>query len=688
MADQEQLPKADPRTWTTEALAARLAELDKAYFQRGESLIPDAAYDRLKDELRRRDPAHPALASVGAPTESEPGDKVEHAQAMLSLDKCTTFAEFWAWYRGALAGTTDRANSLRLDDEAIAWSATPQGALVAVPKIDGLACSLRYDRTGRLLRAATRGDGRIGEDVTVNARKVPTVVQQLPADRPGDGDLEVRGEIYLPLSRFAAVADSYANPRNLAAGTLKAKENPAIDPGWLAFFAYDLLGAPSASESSKLETLARMGFAVPAWQKVLAPEAQRTFDQFDAARPTDEFEADGIVLRLDDCALAQRLGVTAHHPRGAIAWKYAASADTTTLQSVHWSVARTGTITPVALVAPVNLSGATVTRATLHNLSNLRRLALRPGDVVEIVRRGGVIPHVERVVTPSDEPLCEPPTACPSCGTTTRVVARDDGKGKAVEILVCGDPANCITARQRTLLHYCQALELEGFGDKVVEVLIDQGLCDNPADLYELTADDLLPLPRFGELLVANLLGQIAKARRVELPAFLVALGIAALGKQTAQLLSSRGDLAAVRAMDAEQVAQLHSLGDKTAAAIVAGLSDKAELIDALLRHVEVVRPAAVERAGAGPMAGEVVVFTGALPSMGRRDAQQLVVRLGGIAGDSVTAETTLLVVGGDELDAAEPSSKLKKARKLQASGGAIRIERADAFFARVAEAS
>lgn len=672
------------QSWSTEALAERIAELDRAYFQRGESLVPDATYDRLKDELRRRDPAHPALAAVGAPVDAEPGDKVEHAQPMLSLDKCTTYAALWAWYRGALAGATDRANSARLDDEATAWSATPQGALVAVPKIDGLACSLRYGRSGVLLRAATRGDGRVGEDVTANARKVPTVVQRLPADRPGDGELEVRGEIYLPLPRFAEVADSYANPRNLAAGTLKAKDNPAIDPSWLAFFAYDLLGAPMATESRKFEVLAQMGFVVPAWRMVRATEAQAVFDQYEAARATDTFEADGIVLRLDDCALAQRLGVTAHHPRGAIAWKYAASTDTTTLQNIHWSVARTGTITPVALVAPVDLSGATVTRATLHNLSRVRQLGLRPGDVVEIVRRGGVIPHVERVVTPSGEPQCEPPSHCPSCGTATRVVARDDGKGKAVEVLLCGDPANCVTARQRSLLHYCQALELEGFGDKVVETLIDQGLCDNPADLYELTAEDLRPLPRFGEILVSNLLGQIARARRVELPAFLVALGIAALGKQTAQLLANRGDLTAIAAMTVQDIAQLHSLGEKTAAAIVAGLADKADLIAALRRHVDVVRPVAVERAGAGPMAGEVVVFTGALPAMGRRDAQQLVVRLGGIAGDSVTAETTLLVVGGDELDAAEPSSKLKKARKLQASGGAIRIERADAFFARV----
>ncbi|MBM4344855.1 MAG: NAD-dependent DNA ligase LigA [Deltaproteobacteria bacterium] len=675
---------ADVRTWTTDALAGRLADLDEAYHRRANSPVPDAVYDRIKGELLRRDPKHPALAAVGAPVDGEPGDKVEHAQAMLSLDKCTTLDEFWAWYRGCLAGATDRANSPRLDDEARAWSQTPLGALVALPKIDGLACSLRYDAAGRLVRAATRGDGRIGEDVTANARKLSTVVQQLPANRFAGG-LEVRGEIYLPLSRFAEVADTYANPRNLAAGTLKAKDNPAIDPGWLAFFAYDLLGAQLPTESSKLEALAGMGFAVPSWRRVCAPEAQAAFDGFDAARPADEFEADGIVLRLDDCGLAQRLGVTSHHPRGAIAWKYAASADTTTLQSVHWSVARTGTITPVALVAPVSLSGATVTRATLHNLSNLRRLGLAPGDVVEIVRRGGVIPHVERVVTPSAAPRCAPPTHCPSCGTATRVVARDDGKGgKAVEILMCGDPANCVTARQRSLLHYCQALELEGFGDKVVETLIDQGLCDNPADLYELTAEDLRPLPRFGEILVGNLLGQITRTRRVELPAFLVALGIAALGKSTAQLLASRGDLAAVRAMTLDDIAQLHSLGDKTAAAIVSGLRDKAGLVDALLRHVEVVQPAAAEMAGAGPMAGEVVVFTGALSSMGRRDAQQLVVRLGGIAGDSVTAETTLLVVGGDELDAAEPSSKLKKARKLQAAGGAIRIERADAFFFRV----
>lgn len=661
-----------------DALARRIAELDVAYHQHGRAEVPDAEYDRLKEHLRALAPDHALLAAVGATAGD--GEKVEHQRPMLSLDKCTQFDEMWAWFRGALAGSSDRANSSRIDDEARAWATTPAGQLIALPKIDGLACSLRFGPDGALQRAATRGDGRIGEDVTANARKIGAIANaRVPPSADG---IEVRGEVYLPLSRFAAVADTYANPRNLAAGTLKAKDSPAIAVDWLRFFAYDLAGTGAATEAAKLTQLQQMGFEVPRWQACCATEAQAVFDAFSAARQTDDFESDGIVLRLDDCALAQGLGFTAHHPRGAIAWKYPAGADSTVIDAVHWSVARTGTITPVALVQPVSLSGATVTRATLHNLSNLRRLGLRPGDRVELVRRGGVIPHVERVIEAADAEPFAPPAQCPSCGASTQIVQRDDGKGRVVEVLQCSDPANCVAARQRSLLHFCQVLELEGFGDKVVQTLIDQGLADRPSDLFELKAEDLRPLPRFGELLVANLLAQIDRARRVELPVFLVALGIAALGKQTAQLLAARGDLAAIRAMPAAEIAALHSLGDKTGEAIASGLQRAAATIDALLAHIEVTAPARAT-AGLGPFVGETVVFTGALEKMGRRDAQQLVVRLGGAAGDAVTAETTLLVVGSDELAAAEPSSKLKKARKLRDQGGKIAIVPAAEFFAR-----
>ena len=418
---------------TAGQLAEEIAFCDAAYHVAGESPIADAAYDKLKDLLQQIAPDHPLLQLVGA--SGGFGVKIDHVRPMLSLDKCTTCGEFAAWYRGVVAQSTGRANTARLgDDEIAAWAAAEGGALVAMPKIDGLACSLRFSAAGILQVAATRGDGRTGEDVTENARQIPTIVQALPQHVSAVAGLavEVRGEVYVALSVFAAVADQFANPRNLAAGMLKSKESPALPIAQLRFFAYDLLGTDLASEAAKLNALAELGFSPLPWRRLSATQVEAAHAELAAARSTDDFESDGIVVRLDNCALALRLGVTAHHPRAAIAWKYEAQADTTELLDVHWSVARTGTITPVALVAAVVLSGASVTRATLHNVSNLKRLALRRGDRVELVRRGGVIPHVERVTAHSEAPLFEAPAECPSCGGPTVLIQREESKGKSV----------------------------------------------------------------------------------------------------------------------------------------------------------------------------------------------------------------------------------------------------------------
>lgn len=323
-----------------------------------------------------------------------------------------------------------------------------------------------------------------------------------------------------------------------------------------------------------------------------------------------------------------------------------------------------------------------MTRATLHNVSTLRRHGLRKGDRVELVRRGGVIPHVERVISASDQPLELPPLHCPSCGgATTLVERRDDKTGETVAVLYCTQPDRCTAAKAKQLLHFCQTLEMEGFGDKVIEILTERGLVAEPADLFTLQVGDLLSLPRFGEATAANLLGQVRQARRVSLVAFLTALGIAALGKQTARLLASRGDLAAIRAMGADEIAKFHSLGDKTGAAIASGLAERAGLIDRLLAHIEV--EAEARHTQQGRLSGHQVLFTGALTSMKRGDAQKWVVARGGLTGDTVTAETTLLVVGGDELNEAVPSSKLKKGRKLQEQGSSIEILSEAQFFAR-----
>jgi DNA ligase (NAD+) len=663
-------------------LAAEIARHDHRYFVDDAPEISDAAYDQLVAQLRVLQPGHPLLARVGAVAE---GAKVVHERPMLSLEKCTTAEEFAAWFKGIYATVHGRPNNAKVSAAEVQhWAATSADArLVVTPKIDGLACSLRFGADGRLRMAATRGDGRVGEDVTLHARQIGNLPEQLtwPAG-VAPSELEVRGEVYLPLSAFAAVAGQFANPRNLAAGTLKAKDNPAIPPSELRFFAYDLPSVDLPSKSQKLALAAALGLTPAPATQVTADRAAAWFEGEAARRGEWDHEADGLVFELDDTVLVQRLGITAHHPRGAIAWKFATDSGVTVLREVEWSVARTGTITPVAQVAPVVLSGATVTRATLHNVSTLKRLGLRVGDRVELVRRGGVIPHVERVVEAGQGDGIAPPAHCPSCGGPTRLQVRDD-RHPPVEVLLCAQPEQCTAARHRQVVHFCQTLELEGFGDKVIDALMERGLVTDAADLYTLQAGDLVGLPRFGETMVQNLLKQVAAKRQVVLADFLCALGIPALGKQTAMLLASRGDLATLRAMRQEDLAALHSLGDTTARTLVQGLAERAALIDRLLAQVTVAAPLA-GGAMAGPLAGEVIVFTGTLTRMGRRDAQQQVVKLGGLAADAVTAETTLLVVGGDELESANPSSKLKKARKVQAQGGAIAIVAEEAFWQRL----
>jgi len=673
----------DAATLTVAELAEEIAFCADAYYRDGQAPISDPTYDALVERLRSLAPDHPLLQRVGA-APAEDVAKVAHSRPMLSLDKCTSEEGFWAWFRGLLAQTTDRANSARLDEEARAWAATDQGALVVTPKIDGLACALRYEH-GALAQAATRGDGLIGEDVTTNVRAIPS----LPARLAMTSAVEIRGEVYLPLTAFAAVQDQFANPRNLAAGILKAKERAALGPERLAFFAYDLIGVDAGSEADKLRRLAVLGFIVPPWRRISAIDAPTVYAHYLTARPGDDFEADGVVIRADDLALFARAGATAHHPRAAIAWKFPAGSGTTFLDGVHWSVARTGTITPVALVRPVSLDGATVTRATLHNLSNLRRLGLRAGDQVELVRRGGVIPHVERVVAAAETTPLEPPALCPACGAPTAIAQRDDGKGRVVEVLACTQPAACVAARSRSLLHFCQTVEMEGWGDKVVEGLVDLELAATPADLFDLSAADLSLLPRSGPATVANLLTQRDKARTVPLPTLLVALGIPALGRQTAALLATRASLAAIRALAPDDITRLLSVGaksTKTAQAIHSGLAERADVIDELLRHVEVVAAPDAGASRSGHLAGVVAVFTGTLARMGRREAQKWVQERGGVAGDAVTAETTHLIVGGGELDAAQASSKLKKARKLRDAGQAIEIVDEAAFFAASAD--
>ena len=308
--------------------------------------------------------------------------------------------------------------------------------------------------------------------------------------------MEVRGEVYMPLSAFAPIAELFANPRNVAAGALKAKEQGSVSATQLRFFAYDLLGWPVETETAKASLLRSLGFEPAPAVRCRRETAQATFEQMQTERERLDYETDGVVFKIDELAVQQRMGATAHHPRWAIAYKYQGDSGETVLLDVEWSLARTGTITPVALVEPVALSGAQVGRATLHNLSNLERLELSRGDRLLLTRRGGVIPHVEGSLGGGQERLL-PPEFCPSCGSPTlvRSSARTvSGEEVVTRTLHCSAPASCPATLRGQLSHYTRVLEIDGFGEKILDQLVDRGLVRDAADLYRLRPESLVLL--------------------------------------------------------------------------------------------------------------------------------------------------------------------------------------------------
>jgi DNA ligase (NAD+) len=652
------------------SLEVLIRRANREYWDEDAATLPDTLYDLLVERLRRLDPAAAVLEELGASRAAGPtlsteealllppaqrfGAAVRHQRPMLSLDKCYS------------------------ETDLNAWAAKIAGEFVVMPKMDGVACSLRYDRSGALVMAATRGSGSEGEDITVNVLAIPDVPSKIAS---GGHEVEVRGELYMRLSEFARFKGDYSNPRNLTAGSIKQKDPAKSRANHLSFFPYDVSGPELADERAKFAFLAAVGFHAGGFEFVKHGELQAGFERFARARPTLDYEIDGVVFRASLASEHARLGLTGHHPRFAIAYKFQGDSGHTDLLDVIWSVSRTGTITPVALLDPIELSGAMIGRSSLHNLNRFEELKLTRGCRVEVTRRGGVIPQVEQVIEagPGGHPF-PLPTQCPACGGPTARVKRRDG-----ELLMCATPKSCVQARMRELEHFAKVVDIQGFGPKVIELAVDAGLLASPADFFKLRAGDLAGLERMGDKSAQNLVDQVEAHRELALPVFLQSLGIEHLGKSNGTLLARElGTLERIRAASRDDLIGLKGVKDAIADAIVDGLRERAPLIDALLAEVRLVEGAAAlpPAPRSGELAGKSFLFTGGLVACSRERAQERVRELGGETASGVSKSLNYLVVGGEE--GGKMSSKQKKAESLIAAGAPLVVLDEAGFLALV----
>lgn len=609
--------------WSVAQLEEAVRYHNDRYWKENAPEISDYDYDRLVEALRTRAPRSAVLDELGGDSPDRFGAPVTHHFPMLSLDKA-------------------------YDEDALQkWAAKFEGELVMTPKVDGVACSIRYGADGRLVVAATRGSGTVGEDITANVKRITNVPVSIDIDR----EIEVRGEVYLPLSRFRQLGGQFANPRNTAAGALKQKDPDKSEAMGLRFFAYDLAGLDIDTEMHKHALTTRLGFTAVEHLLVRRDEVQSGYETYVARRNDLDFEIDGVVFKADRLDEQERLGFTSHHPRYAIAYKLQGDSNNTFLRQVEWSVSRTGAITPVGIVDPVNLSGATVTRISLHNWGLVRSKNLSLNAQVTAMRRGGVIPHLEAVATPGDTPI-DPPAECPSCGTAPVVEG---------DFITCPNTTGCPAQSMGILGHFAKITGIEGFGDVWLLKLVDEGVLTSPADFYRLTAEQLVKFERMGKTLAQKLISQIGATRRMPLDTFLQALGVEGLGKTASGTLARHfGTLEAVRAAAPTDLLALPKFAEILANRVVDGLAARTPLIDALLEFIEVVpveKPAAPT---GGPLLGKSFLFTGTLVAMKREEAQERVVALGGSAASGVSSKLSYLVVGDD----GKAGSKLDKARQ------------------------
>lgn len=652
-------------------LQAEINHYNHQYYVLDEPSVPDVEYDRLMRELIEIEQAHPELKSVDSPSQKVGGKplkaftQVNHQLPMLSLDNVFSQEEWQAFVKRI----KDRLNS----DETL--------VICAEPKLDGLAVSLRYEH-GVLVQAATRGDGSTGENITENIRTIKSIPLKLIGDNYPDV-VEVRGEVFMPKASFETLNEqaikkaekTFANPRNAAAGSLRQLDSKITAKRNLAFYAYGLgfVGNEQGEENEiflatshyqRLCQIKALGLPMCPEVRLLENEQQVIDFYQDILNKRDElsYEIDGTVLKVDDIKLQQKLGFVARAPRWAMAYKFPAQEELTTVEDVEFQVGRTGAITPVARLRPVFVGGVTVSNATLHNQDEIERLGLKIGDTVVIRRAGDVIPQIVSVVLakrPDNAETVEFPQTCPVCDSK---VAKVEGEA----VLRCTAGLFCQAQRKEAIKHFAsrKAHDIDGLGDKLVEQLVDEDLITTPADLFTLTEIQISTMERMGQKSAKNLIAALEVSKNTTLAKFIYGLGIREVGEATAANLANHfSTLSAIKGASFEALQAVDDVGEIVAKNITNFFKEEYNVaIVAALEAIMTWPDVIVKSADEQPLTEQTFVLTGTLSQMGRNEAKAALQSLGAKVSGSVSAKTHYLVAGE------KAGSKLTKAQNLGVS--------------------
>lgn len=643
------------------SLREKINHYNYLYYVADNPEVPDAEYDRLFRELQQLEQDYPELLSPDSPTQRVGGealdkfDEVEHALPMLSLDNVFDQEELTAF-----------------DKRVREWlNSDKEQTYAAEPKLDGLAISIRYEN-GIMVQAATRGDGARGEDVTSNVRTIRSVPLKLQGDNI-PAVVEVRGEIFMPKDGFEKLNKHqlennkkvFVNPRNAAAGSLRQLDSKITAQRPLEIYCYGIgylqgMSRPD-SHSAAMRQIEQWGCRISPELKILTglEACQEYIRELGERRDSLSYDIDGVVFKIDDTTLQERLGFVSRAPRWAIAYKFPAQEEMTSVEDIEVQVGRTGALTPVARLKPVFVGGVTVSNATLHNEDEIRRKDVRIGDTVIVRRAGDVIPEVVKVITskrPDTAREFEMPTQCPVCGSD---VEREEGEA----VSRCSGGLFCGAQRKEAIKHFAsrKALDIDGLGDKLVEQMVDAGLIKDVADLFRLTAGQIASLDRMGEKSAENLVNALEAAKATRFPRFLYALGIREVGEATARSLALHfPELDELMRADAEALVEIEDVGPIVAHHIQTFFqqSHNREVIDRLL-EVGIHWPQEERASVNAEVSGKTIVLTGTLENMSRSEAKEKLLALGAKVSGSVSRKTDYVVAGSDA------GSKLTKAESL-----------------------